>query len=252
MKSTLKVRNHISLLVLFTFFFGVSSFGQDDDTKDRKWKIGINISPEIAYRTLTTSDPSSESFIEYRDEIESSIFTLSGGLNIEYNITKRFAMRSGIQYLTQGEQYDFEIVGWPIPNPSFPSKFIVVQRYHYVGVPLIASFDFIQTDKVEVFLSAGALGTWMYRTSTKTTREYIDGTTETEREHSDPSVSEWTEYQLFNVTALISLGSDIKLGSRSFIRLEPTFKYTILPIVDGPIQERHFNVGLNIGYFIKL
>ena len=71
--------------------------------------------------------------------------------------------------------------------------------------------------------------------------------------YPDPTTKE-TEpvnynYRRFNISPTISVGFDYKVNSRMNLRVEPTFRYGILTIIDAPIHGYLYNAGLNISYY---
>lgn len=99
------------LLIYSLLFSSFSVYGQEkNDTlssKQRRFSIGVNISPDCCYRTMTKNDKSiSDSVWKFAKNLEDSIekpkFGYTFGINLCYQITKRVYAEFGIQYSNKG------------------------------------------------------------------------------------------------------------------------------------------------------
>ncbi|HRN94808.1 MAG TPA: hypothetical protein PL084_08790, partial [Chitinophagales bacterium] len=59
-------------------------------------------------------------------------------------------------------------------------------------------------------------------------------------------------YKKVNISPLISVGIDYKINSRMNLRVEPTFRYGVLKLMDTPITTYLYSGGLNISYYFGL
>lgn len=62
--------------------------------------------------------------------------------------------------------------------------------------------------------------------------------------------SDGSSYNRFNISPMVSIGLDYRLTDKMSLRIEPTFRYGLLKIIDSPITAYLFNAGLNVGYYI--
>ena len=247
----------LKIAALCSCFALISStgFSQEETAKAHKWAVGVNISPEMAYRHLHTEDEFLSNLIESRDEWEKPMFTFTAGVSAEYQLSKRFRLKAGIHYSVKGEAGSFE--SWIPPttapgSPIVPAAFKFNYRYHSIGVPIAASFDFFQHEKINLFVSAGIALNYLHRIVAESELTLSDSGTTIEKNEIDPRDDPFTDYNLFNPAGLVSFGADVHLGSRSKLRIEPVFRHSLLPVADTPIKEYQFNGGLNIGYLFLL
>jgi hypothetical protein len=73
-----------------------------------------------------------------------------------------------------------------------------------------------------------------------------DGKTETEKQTS------LYGYNRLNISPLVSAGIDWQLNHRNSIRIEPTFRYGVLKIIDAPLTGYLWSAGLNLSYYFGL
>lgn len=235
---------------LFVLGFALThlALGQEE-TKEYRWKVGIQVSPEIGFRFLTTKDPGiPQMIIDQRNRDEKPALVFSKGLIAENKLSDKFSVRSGIQYSLRGEKT--RNLG-PYSTPYVKvEKQIYRYHYHYIGVPLVASFYFFRNDRLSLFTSLGADLNFIFLQSSRKTLQYEGKDAVTSFNAS--SVEKDNHYTIFNPSAAISLGMDWKLGNRTSLRLEPNFKILTRPIVDAPIKGYYYNCGLNAGFLVSL
>lgn len=220
-----------------------------------KWKFGIHLSPERAYRTLK-GDKNHETIqyiIKFRNDMERPAFLFSGGLSAEYKISKIFSLKSGIHYTLRGEATrdvgagsDFEGSGF------YLEKLIYRNQYHYIGVPLAVSAYFPQMGKAQLFGSVGVEFNFLYLLSSYNTIKFSGEEEKTEFKKFKTSEMEWHDYTIFNPSLMLSIGCDLKIGKKSTFRIEPIFRKSILPLADEPIKSYYYNYGMNLGYLYSL
>ena len=56
------------------------------------------------------------------------------------------------------------------------------------------------------------------------------------------------EVTTFNLSPAFSTGAQLAIGRSGWLRLEPTFRYGVLPVNDGAIEARTWSAGLQAGY----
>ncbi len=227
-------------------FVAVSHFATGQaETKEYRWKLGMNVSPEMGFRFLNTQDATVQFIVDQRNRDEKPEFLFSKGLSAEYSLSKRFSVRSGIQYSLRGEKSkDLGAISTQV------EKYIYRYQYHYIGAPLVISFSYFKNDKISLFASLGSELNFIFLQSSRNTLKFKGQDEITQ--FSATSIEKDQHYVLFNPSAAVSLGMDLKLGNRISLRLEPNFKMSTRPIVDAPIKGYYYNYGLNIGFLVSL
>lgn len=56
------------------------------------------------------------------------------------------------------------------------------------------------------------------------------------------------ELSTFNLSPAVSMGMQLAIGRAGQFRLEPTFRYEVLPVSSGPIETRTWSAGAQIAY----
>lgn len=239
--------------LLITF----SSFAQDSltsktPTNVRRILLGVNISADYCYRTLQNNDGSSISsmIIDSRNTYEEPKIGYTTGINICYNRFRKLGFEMGVQYSSKGYRYrrsDLRFGDRIDPNYGFvnpsqspsPIELITTYNYTYLDIPLRAIYS-LGERKIRFVTSIG-ISTNILLTATKTSvYEYANGDSEKHAENQE------YEYNTVNISPTVSVGIDYKLCNNFNLRLEPTFRYGVLRIIDAPITEYLWSSGLNL------
>ncbi|MCZ2100380.1 MAG: PorT family protein [Chitinophagales bacterium] len=231
------------LLILLIIPF---SYGQDKvDVKSKRFQIGINISPDICYRTLANNNnsASSDAVIKSRNSYETVKPGLTGGLNVRYFLNKKFGLETGFQYSIKGFQTEWK-TGIPIDPPDLPYKFKFVDDFHYLEVPIKANYT-IYNSKVRLFISGGVSTGFMLEKKDYVVYKYDDRTVRNYQKDN-------YEYNKINITPTIGLGAEYTFKNNSHIVVEPTFRHGISKTTDTPVTAYLYSFGLNLGYYFGL
>ena len=104
-------------LLLLTFFLPTILLGQDTTgTKDRKFFIGVNFSPDYCYRNITKNDNSISSdqwtnIKNLEDSIYKPTFGYTTGLNFYYRIKKSDFLSEKSNIIVFWSTFSFDIYG---------------------------------------------------------------------------------------------------------------------------------------------
>ena len=152
------MKNLTLFLLTLTAF---SSYGQDK-TKEtptadfKRVQIGINVSPDVCFRTLKNNDGSwsSDLVVDQRNKMETVKVGYTAGLNVCFNIKKFVGLETGIQYSNKGYQTKKQDLIFGQPDPSLPKQSKFVYDFHCIDIPVKANFT-IGKKKVRFFTSVG-------------------------------------------------------------------------------------------------
>ncbi len=72
---------------------------------EAEWRLGGQIAPLLAYRSIS-KEGAMPANTSWYNEIETPIYTYSGGVNVNYSSGNRFSVRTGIYYLRLGQGID--------------------------------------------------------------------------------------------------------------------------------------------------
>ena len=238
-------------------------FGQDkqketptDDFK--KVQIGVNFSPDYCFRLLKNNDGTSSSdlVIESRNGNETGKLGFTTGLNVIFNLKKNIGIEVGVQYSNKGYQTKMQDLTFGSiidPRHGFvyntsgktPTRGKFVYNAYYIDIPLKVNY-IIGNKRIRFISSAGVTTNIFIKETSKSILEYDDGTTDKNTQSTDNG------YNKINVSPIVSVGIDWKFKSRANLRIEPTFRYGVLKIINAPVTGYLWNAGLNISYYLGL
>lgn len=245
------------LLFILTFSTCVALAQQPTTEKPKKWAIGLSYSPDFCYRT--SYEKSSLSALSNIDEKGKLGFT--AGANILYQLLDQVGIEFGILYNTKGEKMHAEAFSWnagsmnydpSLPNNGLNGNIITPERkinfsYQYLEIPLKVNVYLFNKNKLKLFPSIGCSANIFMGKKTATTFIFDDG-------HKEKSVSR--EYDRKNIPGsefalLVGVGASYDLSERLFVKLEPSFRTFIRPLVDSPISGTFYSLGANAGIYLK-
>lgn len=237
---------HLTIILLTLKVF--NCYGQDKTketpTSDfRRVQFGINFSPDVCFRTLKNNDGSrsSDLTIDQRNKKETVKFGYTTGLNVCFNIKKFVGLETGLQYSNKGYQTKKQDLIFAQPEPSLPKQSKFIYHFHTIDIPVKVNFT-IGQKKVRFFTSVGVT-TNIFIKETETSFFYYS-------DHTDKKTSQTRfDYSKVNISPTISVGIDYKINSRMNLRVEPTFRYGVLKIIDTPVTGYLYSGGLNISYY---
>ncbi len=238
--------------------FSLASFSQESVpvNNEKGFYFGINVSGDYCYRDLVINESNSitEITVDSRNKNEIPRISYTGGLNVGYQISKNVGIETGIQYSEKGYARELEdlVYGdmidprlgfiYPESSTSPIENIRINYRFNYLDIPLKAVFK-LGNRKLRFIGSIGVV-TNVFLNEKRTIRyEYEDGRT-SRKVSSTPN-----EYNSVNVSPTLSIGVDYKLSEKFNLRLEPTYRYGLMQIIDAPISAHLWSAGLNFSCY---
>jgi len=228
------------------------SYGQEKNTdvkhsEFKRVQIGFNVSPDICYRTLKNTNGSSlsDSNIEQRNNRETIKLGYTAGLNVCFNINKSIGLKTGVQYSNKGYQTKFQDLIFEQPDPSLPNKVKFIYNFHYIDIPVKANFTIGNKKRFSFFTSAGIITNILIKESQTVVSEYSD---RTDRKIESTNYG----YNKLNISPAISIGVDYKINTKMNLRIEPTFRYGVLKLIDASVTTYLYSGGININYYFGI
>jgi hypothetical protein len=214
----------------------------DDSVKTKKLQIGALYSPELCYRTLKAT--SRAKWIEdMRDTMEIPKFGYSAGVNLAYQLSNKFSFEVELLFSDKGErtkQYSLEYSAFSEPSLNPPSSVRFSNHYYYLDLPLKLNYYLIKK-QVNFYLTTGiSINTFLYQTTTSFI-EKQDGSVEKTNSTTHP------KFQKMNFAAMAGFGISYQLSDKYIFKLEPVFKHGITSIVNAPVKNYLYSVGVNVG-----
>jgi len=213
--------------------------------QEKRFFIGIQASPDLAYRSLELVDrnPSSEVIIEARNDREVPRLGFSGNLIAGYVLSERFSIEAGSGYALRGWELDLSTLTFgdmidPRRGFIYNTNDVVGsvrEEFHYLTIPVRGTctlgrgrFRFISGLGISIDLLQKA-----QRVS------ILNG---------ERLTYERLGVEEVDLTAIASAGAVLRLGSNGSLRLEPTVRHGLLPVSSTSVATRLWSAGIVFGF----
>lgn len=215
-------------------------------SSSKRFQLGISFSPDLCYRTLVNNDGSAgELVINSRNKNEQPKMGYTAGIIVGYTFKPGVALQTGLQLSNKGYRRKALDLVFEQPGMDNPTRAEFTYRYHYLEIPLLLNFS-LGENKLHLVAGAGITTGFLLNASQRVSLEYADG--RTVKNVQDASGT----FKKVNISPTISLGLDYRLSALIHLRVEPTFRYGLIKMMDTPISERLWNTGLKISYLVSL
>ena len=229
---TVKTQNYLLLLFLITSVLSLNAQDKSD--------IGLNYSSNFTFRTLKTHDTDFQWLIDHRNEDEQAKFGFNVGGTYTYQFDKGLTIFTGIQYTRFGNRRSNIL----FQGPEIDGIGSFQNSYGYIGVPLTMGYTYDFKDKWELTAAVGAILSVLLDDRGSYIIQWSDGTV-----MSDTAVNFDNPHDFYRFHPLfkLSIGIQYKLRDAFYMKFEPSFQYSLMPIKDAPVHERLYSIGLNMG-----
>lgn len=220
------------------------SNAQDSTSKKSRLSIGANFSPNYSYRTLK-SPSSSQWIVDLREKTEQAAFGFNTGLSIQYLLTKRLEIELGIQFSQQTHAFKdieiFDINGGPSLGTA-DNRYI----YQYLEIPLRVNYRIVNK-KFFSYITAGISLNLLLNDKTKAWARFNNG--DTKFSNTKTSIRDFNK----TIIGLIGgVGAGYHINKKLSLRLEPLFRYSLIPLAEAPIEQYNYSIGCQVGVNLKL
>lgn len=252
----------------FLLILSLVSNGQDTLKIKKDYKgllIGISVSPDYCNRILSSPYDGTfySSFINLRDDMEKYKIGFTGGININYDVSKNLGFEIGVQYsnkgystkaieLTYGDAIDprfgftyDSLQPNTITNSSPVKNIKFVDNLIYLDIPARAILNFGK-NKIRFITSFGITTNILLEATTTTVSEYENGETKSTTQDQP------YEYKTLGISPTFSIGAAYKISNKFKLTAEPTVRYGLLNINDAPITVNLWSIGFNVGFYYVL
>lgn len=241
-------------------FSTLAGIGHGIADSTNRWSVGVIVVPGLAYQTLSITQDSetTERIVAQRNDLEDARVNLTGNLALGYRLSSLFSLEAGVGYALLGWRENMDLSGLTFgdiidPRRGFiyqtdaavPTSIRIVDSFHYIEVPIRASLH-LGHGRVRSVTSIEVSTAFLIRSTSTSYSEYADG-------HSERRVADQTD--AFNKVALfptISSGVSFDLSDRLEMRVEPSFRYGVLRIIDAPVTANLWSAGLGIDVRLML
>ncbi|RYD75420.1 MAG: PorT family protein [Sphingobacteriales bacterium] len=210
-----------------------------------KSKIGYVFSTDACYRTLSASSSDVGFVASTRNSMEIPRIGFTTGVSYVYGFG-HFAVETGVQYSSKGEQTNFYPLNYQMPEAGAPTEAKFIYKYNYVDVPWKLLYNF-KLANVNFFVSTGASANIFINDNTIAIKRYANGS-----EIKSSSGSAY-DYSAVNYAAIASFGVELSLlKDKARLRIEPIYRQSVTSIIDAPIKGYLYSSGINAGIFVGL
>ena len=119
----------------------------------------------------------------------------------------------------------------------------IIYNNIYLDIPVRAIFS-LGEKRIHFVASVGVTTNILLKVTQTIVIEFSNG--DTKYETNDQQYN----FKSFNLSPIVSAGIDYKISNKINLRVEPTYRYGSLKIIDAPIVAYLWTAGLNItGYY---
>ncbi len=213
-----------------------------------RFSLGVSYSPEASYRFLGIrkgeNEPILQSTIDSRNESEIFKYGHSAGIQITYDLNKKFSLESGISYTMFGEKTKpLDLVLVDVSGATLVGTYTWRNSYHYVSVPLGFNYSF-GSGALKYVVSSGISASMVVGQSSTVRTDYVDGGYS---ESSSSAFGTPSSFHRLVLGAHISAGIQYHFSNKFSICAAPVFRVTATSITDAPILGHYFNTGIETG-----
>ena len=216
------------------------------------------ISPEYAIRKLTAKTVEYESYRQRRDETESTLFGVSGGLRLSIVTRRGLALRTGIVYNRILERFSIEKEGdtrgeFFVPAGTTDTTFTILtgttivrtfNRYHSFDIPLLLGYE-IEVGNFNFNINSG-----VYFNVFARQRGEILSPTDMRAIITTNNPQRINAFEKdFGISVFGSLGFNYLISPGLHLLVEPNIRYQLKPITleSYPLEQQYLNVGVLLG-----
>lgn len=245
------------LAVVMAMIHSVPLLSQNNTTQTPKLLIGVSVSPDICFRTLTNNNNNANNdwIINSRNDRESPKFSYSTGFSVCYNKTSHWGIETGLQYSNKGYSTVFaDLKFGDVIDPQYGfisslkgpiTEIIIIDNLHYLDIPMRAIY-ILGNRNLRFVSSLGITTNFLLKATHTTLINYTDGDIDRNKQ------KQTEEYKRVNFSPTVSIGMDWQIKNKLKLRIEPTFRYGIRKIIDTPITAYLWSGGLNLSCYYVL
>ena len=229
--------------LIFLLFLPLTIFSQNSaPAKTGLVSVGLTYSPAYCYRFLHANDVDDD-LLKMRNQAELPEYGFSSGLNIALSFSKIFALEAGVVYSSKGEKTKNDDTYYIDPPRSISSAYFTY-HYYYIDIPVKADFYLLKR-RLKLYLTMGISTNILIVLKTTMHAEYPDGS------KTKSSTTDREDLMGINIAGIAGAGISFDITKEIYIKAEPLFNCSIMPINRGGVHEFLYSIGLNTGIFYR-
>ncbi len=216
------------------------------------------VSPEYAIRSLRAKDLDDDPYRQRRQETETTLHGISGGIRLSIVTRRGLALRTGIVYNRILERFNLEVAGDTVTTTVVQSGTMDTittvetgttfirnyNRYHSVDIPLLLGYE-IDAGKLNFSINAGAYFNIYARQKGKILSQ--SDMLEFITSNNPQRINAFEKDLGISIYGSVSLAYQIRPNLQFLV--EPNFRYQLKPITleTYPLEQQYLNIGLLLG-----
>jgi len=235
------------LIIIYFLLTPFLLFAQESAIKNNRFSIGLITSPNYSFRIVEAQDNSLQDYADMTNDATLPALGFNTGIVAQYLILKNVEIQIGLQFSRRSharKQVPFR------DNPGTVLGLADLQyRYHYLELPLQVNYRIVNK-KFFSYISAGVSINYLLTDRIKMSYTYNNGDMEVLKSNTASS-----DFNNSVVSVLGGIGIGYNINEKLNLRLEPLFRYSLVPLKDTPINEFnqfYHSFGGQIGANVKL
>ena len=217
---------------------------QTTEKKAGRVGIGLYYNPSFTYRTLTTSTTEGAAIKQMRNQQEIFGISQSAGMTVDIRIVPKVRIELGVLYGDRTYRTRVEELQWTANSEEAPSAAYMSFHHYYGDIPLKVKYDFLQTEKFNLFAGVGAtlsiFGQYNRNTHLK------EGNT---WRVANKDKNYFVQYDEANFFALVDAGIEYKLSKAFKLAVAVNGQIPLKAAnANLELKEYFYSVGLGIGF----
>lgn len=216
----------------------------------------MSVSPGIAYRNLVSTEGGGtwDKLVEFRNSFEERRFAYGGSLFCAFDLSDRFSVEGGLGYSLMGYQLNMDELTYGDaidPNRGFIFETNDVPlralryAFHYLEVPLRLVLH-CGKGRVRSITGVGMTTGLLLKCTSTSVTENVDGSPDRNTNESS------YDYRTLGLFPTLSTGVSYTLNDRIELRMEPQARYGVLRIIDAPVTDHLWSVGVGFGFMWRM
>lgn len=229
-------------LLALPFFLLLTTLGAQNSTFSFWIESNIGVSDRLFVNDGSVPD----AVVEIRSNLEKIRMGYDLGILVEYPLTGRWSLQSGLKYANWGYRTDKMTFNFAEPNSEFPGSQKTRTQNVYLEIPIRLNYHFaLRRGQVFVW---GAYSPSYNVSNTIKIRSYYPDEAVTDK-IDDP---EDDKYRTINMIGEFGVGWQVALSNKIAVRIGPNFRWqTLGQAQEAPLNRKLTFYGLLMGIQFK-
>lgn len=223
----------LKTLVVLVFVFISANLIAQEETKPKssRLSIGLSYDPSIGHRYLKT-DSQFEWIKAIYDSIEIPTYNFSTGLNLKYDLSKRFGFSSGLLFAHKGSK----IAGNRDLNTAD-----IYSNYYFLSIPIKFNYNIIAESNT-LYITGGISNDLLLSSNQ----------VHTNNEKTVVSKFKTTEtLKTYNIAAIGGIGMDLRITDKSYFKMEAFYQQSLNSLSATNLKRYLYSFGSKVGVYVR-